>query len=436
MNFKHLTRTADEPTRRSFVTGLAGGLFGLSAMPLFANAASRVNEDGESFPLLPATARNVIYLYMAGGMSHLDTFDLKPGTPEQGPTEAVSTNADDVRISSHFRNLRNHMDKVCVVNSMQSTQGAHDQGRYFMHTSYELRGTIAHPSMGAWVNRMRGRTNPTLPGHVAIGATQYTASCGFFESKYVPLPIGDPASGLQNSERHGSVSAETFDKRMDRVRKMNEEFARENGHKEVRAYDDMYDQALRLMSSRDLRAFDIAQESEALRDSYGRSRLGQGCVLARRLVEHGVRYVEVVSGGWDTHADNFDEMETLVPNLDQALSALLADLDARGLLEETLVVVATEFGRTPKIVPERTGRNHYPKAFSCLLAGGGVRGGTRYGRTDETGSNVIEGALSVPDFNATIAYGLGLPLDHEVYSASGRPFTIADKGEPATEIFG
>lgn len=420
---------ASEPTRRAFLGGVAKSLFGLSAMPLLGTRAFAGSGA------LPATARNVIYLYMSGGMSHLDTFDLKPGTEEQGPTEAVKTNADGVRISSHFENLSRQMDKVCVINSLTSTQGAHSQGRYFVHTGYELRGTIQHPTLGAWLSHLAGDLNPTLPGHVEIGGGQCTASNGFLDPSHAPLPIGDPAAGLQNSHRSENVDESTFQRRLSRVRRMNEEFRAKHGHKSVRAYGDMYDQALRLMKSRDLEAFDISKEPESLRDAYGRSQLGQGALLARRLVEHGVRFVEVVSGGWDTHNDNFDEMETLVPNLDQALATLLADLDSRGLLEETLVVLTTEFGRTPVIVPERQGRNHHPKAFSSLLAGGGIQGGRSFGKTDATGSDIVENPVTVPDFNATIAHALGLPLEKEIYSPSGRPFTVADKGRPLTELF-
>ena len=157
-------------------------------------------------------------------------------------------------------------------------------------------------------------------------------------------------------------------------------------------------------------------------------------MLARRLVEHKVRFVEVVLGGWDTHNQNFEAMEDKCPPLDQALSALLADLQSRGLLEETLVVLATEFGRTPKIVTERKGRNHYPKAFTCLLAGGGIQGGRRYGKTCPDGVEIVEDKVSVPDFNATIAYALGLPLDEIVYSPTRRPFTLSDKGQPITAL--
>jgi uncharacterized protein (DUF1501 family) len=167
---------------------------------------------------------------------------------------------------------------------------------------------------------------------------------------------------------------------------------------------------------------------------YGDDTFGQGCLLARRLVEHGVRFVEVTLGGWDTHTDNFTRVPENCAKLDQALAALLGDLEARGLLQETLVVLTTEFGRTPKI-NQNEGRDHYPKAFSSLLAGGGVRGGLIYGKTDPGGHEVTENKMSVPDFNATIAYGLGLPLDTVLFSPSKRPFTIADKGQPVTQLF-
>jgi len=424
----------DDLSRRGFLSSAAMSLLGVGGLPFLESLASAQERPGAPAPLRPATAKNVIYLFMSGGMTHLDTFDLKPGATTQGPTEAIKTNADGIQISSHLPNLAHHMDKIAVINSINSTQGAHAQGQYFMHTSYTLRGTIKHPTMGAWLNLMGGRQNPNLPGHVAIGGGNH-ASAGFLESRFAPLPIGDPAAGLQDSARASGVSAETFDRRLERAKAMNHEFAAAHDQKDVRAYSDMYDEAVRLMNSKDVEAFDLRKEPDALRQAYGTSSFGQGCLLARRLVENNVRFVEVEHGGWDTHNENFESMEEKLPVIDQALSALLSDLDSRGLLEETLVVLATEFGRTPKIVTERMGRNHYPKAFSGLMAGGGVRGGQKYGKTDATGEEVIENKVTVPDFNATIAYALGLPLDHIVHSPSGRPFTVADKGKPVTAIF-
>jgi len=427
----------DEVSRRGFVAGAAGGLLGLGSMPWLEQASALVSQDPKGVvPLRPATAKNVIYLYMAGGMTHLDTFDPKPGAETQGPTGVIKTNADGVMISEHFPSLARHMDKVCVVNSMQTTQGAHAQGRYMMHTSYMMRGTIRHPSIGAWLLRMAGKRNPTLPGHVAVGSGIYGPSGGFFEPEYYPLPIGDPEAGIENSHRAPNVSAETFHDRLDRVAQMNAAFAAKYDQKSVRAYTQMYDQAVKLMKSKDLAAFDLSKEDDRVRDAYGRDTFGQGCLLARRLVEHGVRFVEVTSGGWDTHNQNFEAMETKCPPLDRALASLLADLESRGMLEETMVVLATEFGRTPKIVTERMGRNHYPKAFSCLLAGGGVRGGQKYGKTDPTGAEIIENKVSVADFNATIACALGLPLDQILHSPSGRPFKVANKGRPVMAMLG
>ena len=230
------------------------------------------------------------------------------------------------------------------------------------------------------------------------------------------------------------VNSERFLRRLKKLENLNQCFAELHQQRDVAAYSKAYGEAVRLMRSSDLVAFDIELESAGMKKAYGETPFGAGCLLARRLVEHGVRFVEVVSNGWDTHADNFDRLGDLTPAIDQGLSALLADLDARGLLRETLVVLATEFGRTPDI-DEDQGRNHYPKAFSSLLAGGGIRGGQTYGSTDAEGREVDEDPVSIQDFNATIAHACGLPLDHVLTSPSGRPFKVADKGTAVTSIF-
>lgn len=431
MRLPRLAARMDDLSRRAFLLGSARGLVGLSAVP-WAPLLFRRGDD--PIELRPATARNVIFLYMSGGMSHLDTFDPKPGSAVQGPTRVIDTNVDGVQVSSHFAHMARMMDRVAVVNSVSSNQGAHAQGRYFMHASYPLRGTIRHPTLGAWLSRMAGRAHPTLPGHVSIGGDIYGPSAGFFEPRHGPLPLGDPEVGLEDSQLPEGVSAETFHRRMQRVQEMNHGFAAKHAHHLSDAYAQMYDEAVRLMQSRDLAAFDLTDEPDSLRDAYGRDRFGQGCLLARRMVEQGVRFVEVVSGGWDSHNENFETMEEKCPELDRALAALLGDLEARGMLEETLVVLATEFGRTPDI-NSRVGRDHHPQAFTCLLAGGGVRGGVKYGMTDEEGREIVEDKVTVPDFNATLAYALGLPLDHVLTSPEGRPFTVADKGEPVTALF-
>jgi uncharacterized protein (DUF1501 family) len=202
----------------------------------------------------------------------------------------------------------------------------------------------------------------------------------------------------------------------------------------VKAYSDMYDDAIAMMKSEDLKAFDLTDEPSNVRAAYGKEAFGQGCLLARRLVERGVRFVEVSLGGWDTHNANFVAVPERCETLDKGLSSLISDLHNRGLLQDTLVVVTTEFGRTPDI-NTNAGRDHYPKAFSAVMFGGGVKGGHVYGKTDKEGREVVENKMKIQDFNASIAYALGLPLDHVMYSPSKRPFTIADKGQPIPNLF-
>ena len=392
---------------------------------------SKVISAPTAAPGKKPTARNIIYLYMSGGMTHLDTFDPKPGTDEAGGVKAIPTAVDGTMVTENFPLLAKEWNKVCAINGLTTTQGAHEQGNYFMHSSYTMRGTITHPGLGAWMQRLEGKTNRTLPGSVLVGGGAVGGGAGFMESKYAPLHIGSPTEGVKNSR--AMVGTSQFDDRLMLAKKFDEAFHGRYDNKKVRAYKDMYDDAVRLMRSEDLKAFDLGQEDAKVRAEYGENGFGQGCLLARRLIENDVRHVEVTLGGWDTHANNFTAVANMAKNLDQALSTLLRDLERRGMIEETLVVLTTEFGRTPQI-NDNDGRDHFPKAFSGLICGGSVKPG-HYGKTNEQGTEVVEGKLGVPDFNATIAYGLGLPLDEIIYSPSKRPFQVADKGKPATEVF-
>ena len=414
------------------MTKTASALLGVGLMPGITGGRAFAEAAATAAKTRP-TARNVIYLYMSGGMTHLDTFDPKPGAITQGPVEAIRTKADDVMISEYLPGLASQMDKVALVRSMTTTQGAHAQGNYFMHSSYVMRGTIRHPGIGAWLHKLDGRPNRTLPGSVKIGGGG-AGGAGFMGPKYGPLVLNNPSEGLRNSVRREGISEKDFTDRLMLANQFDKKFHSTYKHSTVRAQSEMYDDAVRLMSSEDLKAFDLTRESEATRENYGNNSFGQGVLLARRLVENDVRFVEVSLGGWDTHSNNFASVSQRAAVLDQALSTLLSDLTRRGMLEETLVVVATEFGRTPRI-NQNNGRDHFPKAFSCMLAGGGIKGGQAYGLTDENGENVIENKVQVPDFNATIAHALGLPLDKVVLSPSKRPFTVAHKGRPILDLF-
>ena len=437
---KNLAQKMDPQSRRAFISGAAKSMLGLGVLavgqPDLAIGSTILNPSALKGDPEPGRAKSVIYLYMSGGMSHLDTFDTKPGAETQGPIESLDTSADDVQVSEHFPMMAKQMHNVAVVNSLNSTQGAHEQGRYYMHTSYTLRGTVQHPHMGTWAAFHLGKRNKGLPANVKVGRNSSGLGGGFLESKFAALPIGDPESGLQHSGLPKGVDQARFQKRMSRLKSMNKSFTKTYDTKESRAFAAMYDEAVSLMKSKDLETFDLTKEDDKDRDRYGRNPFGQGCLLARRMVESGVRFIEVDNGGWDTHGDNFQRIAEKGVVLDQALAALLEDLSTRGLLDSTLVVLATEFGRTPEIQTDRNlGRNHYPQAFTCLLAGGGIQGGIKYGATDEEGREVIDNMVSVPDFNATIGYAMGIDLKKETMSPSLRPFTFADKGEAVLELF-
>ncbi len=425
----------DDLTRRAFAQRLAQTCLGVSTLPfLLEPRAARAAFDGSSTLRQTPTARNVIYLYMAGGMSHLDTFNAQPGREEAGPVEHIKTSADGVLLSSYLPKTARQMHHAAIINSLNSTQGAHAQGNYYMHTSYTLRSTIKHPTMGAWLAKFQGRSNPTLPASVVITGDSRHPGAGFFDASVSPLIVNNPTAGLADVHRPAGLSQGDLDYRLSLAQKLDQGFRATYQYDNLKAYTEVYADAVRMMKSDDLKAFDIKSEPAEMHALYGDDNFGQGCLLARRLVEHGIRFVEVSMGGWDTHTDNFVCVPENCAKLDQALAALLEDLNQRGLLQETLVVLTTEFGRTPR-VNQNEGRDHYPKAFSSLLAGGGVRGGFIYGKTDKGGHEVAENKVGIPDFNASIAYALGLPLDTVLFSPSRRPFTIADKGQPITALF-
>lgn len=427
----------DEITRRQFVINSARSMLGVTVAPMLGASVATEAWAAESSPGGGGRAKSVIFLNMNGGMSHLDTFDLKPRNPAvQGPVKPINTTAD-FQISEYLPQLAKQAHHLAVINSMTTNQGAHEQGQYLIHRSYPPRGTITHPSMGAWVMRLAGRRNTSIPGFVAVGGGEDSLSAGFMGSKFSGVPVLDPDKGLADVEIPSGVSKADFDTRLSLADKMNADFHDKYNHKKVKEHQGLFDEAISLMESKDLEAFDLSKEPSGIREMYGMDRFGQGCLLARRLVEHNVRFVEVSLGGWDTHYDNFTAVEARCAVLDQAMGALLADLERRGLLESTLVALATEFGRSPRIVQEhQLGRDHHPRAFSCVLAGGGIRGGQKYGVSDGEGSRVKENTVTPPMFNATIAHALGLPLDHMVMSPSGRPFWVSNKQPALTTLFG
>ena len=415
----------NQSSRRIFAKQLAGSLLGVNAI-FSASELFGVSEQPKRTP----TARHIIFLYMAGGMTHIDTFDPKPENKDvMGETNAINTSADGIQLGHWLPKTSKQMHLASLVRSINTNQGAHEQANYLLHTSYQKRGTIIHPSMGSWVSRMSQKLNLTLPDNVKINGGSGILGAGFLESKYGPLPLGNPNAGIQNIKKSSYLDEETYKQRTDIAKSFNQSFGKSFPQKQIRAYSDLYDNAIKLMKSKDLDAFDLTKEPESIREKYGQNNFGQGCLLARRLVESKVRFVEVVYGGWDMHNDVFGSLEDKATTLDSGLSALLEDLNTRGLLNDTMVVVASEFGRTPEIKSGRNGRDHHPSSFSALFAGGGIKGGQVYGQSDKRGHYVEENGVGIESINATIAYAMGLSLSKTLFSPSGRPFKISN-GEP------
>lgn len=423
-------------SRRNWLCSMAGTALGLGITSLEKNSLLNAAFE-ENHAVREPKARSVIYLYMSGGLTHVDTFDPKPENKEiQGPLKVIEGKTSGMRFGQHLSKTAKQSQHLCVINSMTTTQGAHEQGNYFMHTSYEMRGTIQHPSLGAWVSRELGRRNPELPASVLINGGSRHPERGYFEMEHQPLRVDDPEEGLAYAKRSKHVQEDRYQTRLEMLNRFNEGYEKKHPTAAVKDYKEAYDAALKMMSSRDLEAFDLNRENEALRDAYGRNEFGQGCLLARRLIERGVRFAEVQLGGWDFHQDCFGRLQEQCPTLDDALATLIEDLNQRGMLQDTMVVLATEFGRTPNINNRELGRDHFPKAFSCMVAGGGFKGGFVHGKTDKDAKNIVEGAMTPMDLNATIAYGMGLDINKVIYSPTKRPFQVAHKGKPKLELFG
>jgi len=418
----------DRPLARREAFGqIARATLGVGLVPALADQLEAAASPGSKH------AKNIIYLMMQGAMSHLDTFDPKPGREEQGETKVIQTKTPGVLFGQSFEKLAGLSDRLAVIRSLSTETGAHEQGQYLMRTSYPMINSIRHPAFGSWAVHAMGRVSKELPGYVLVGNGNDHPGAGFLDPSLTPVPVADPMKGLENTRRPGYLSEENFDRRLKLADRIDRDFKQRYAGQQLDAYNQLYKDAVRLMGSVDLEAFDIAKEKAEVRERFGDSQVGLGCLLARRLVESGVRCVEVEFGGWDMHRDVFEEMEEKGPQLDRAVAALLEDLLERGLLSSTLVVLATEFGRTPRI-NENTGRDHHPGVFSCMLAGAGVQGGAVYGASDERGFRPDKDSVSVADFNTTIAAACGLPFDKEFHAPNGRPFKIGGGGKPIAAV--
>ncbi len=401
--------------RRRFlkVASAATALFGLQ--DLMAQQAQELRRQGKS----------MILLWMQGGPSQFETLDPKPGHSNGGPTEAISTAVPGIQIADNFPLIAKQMKDIAIVRSMTNKEGSHPRATYQMHTGYVPAGSAKHPSFGSNIAQQLGDITSELPSFVSIGATQ---GAGFLGMDYEPFVVGRPGQLPENVAL--TVSRDRFDRRTNLLKQMSGEFAKSGSAQLATTHSSLYGKTSRLVLAPDIDTFDITGEPQSLQQQYGTSNFGRGCLLARRLVERGVAFVEVRSGNWDSHQNNFEECARNAGEVDPATATLLQDLRDRGLLEHTVVVWMGEFGRTPKVNP-REGRDHYPRVFSMMMAGGGIRGGQVYGASTADGTEIADNPVTAPDLLRTVCKALSVNADHENMSPEGRPLKVVDGG---TEI--
>jgi hypothetical protein len=398
----------------------------------------------------PQRKRSCILLWMSGGPSQMDTFDLKPGHANGGPFKEIETSVPGIRISEHFPKVGKLAEHLAIVRSMNSKEGDHGRATYLLRTGYVPQGPIQYPSIGALVSKELGDERAELPNFVSVAPfrvlNQGAFGSGFLGPRHAPLIVGeggfvagpqaangvDRALRVQDLSPPAEVGRGQADARIDMLRQVQRDFAAAHPDAPAASHQSAYEGAVRLMRTAAAKAFDLDDEKAAVRDAYGRNLFGQGCLLARRLVERQVPFIEVTLNGWDTHANNAAQVRTLSQTVDPAWAALMSDLKDRGLLDTTLIVWMGEFGRTPKF-GRADGRDHWPNTFSAVLAGGGIKGGQVIGATSEDGASVKDRPVSVPQFLATVCQALGIDHEKQNISNVGRPIRIVAPGTQAVQ---
>jgi hypothetical protein len=405
----------------------------------------------------PKRKRSCILLWMSGGPSQIDTFDPKPGQATGGPLAAIQTAIPGIQVTELLPTIAGQMKHLAVIRSMSTKEGDHGRATYHLRTGYVQQEPVQYPTLGSLVSKELGDEGAELPGFVSIasrrGLNDGGFGAGFLGATFAPLLIGnsdaDPyvptpseqALAVPDLTPGAAVRPAQASARLRLLEEQNQGFTNRYPGPATSGVDAAYLRAIRLMKSSARTAFDLHQEPDRVRDAYGRNLFGQGCLLARRLVEQGVPFVEVHLGrvpgafaGWDTHAQNFESLKALCGVLDPAWGSLMADLKDRGLLETTTVLWMGEFGRTPRI-NGGNGRDHYPNAWSAVLGGGGVKGGQVLGRTSNDGATVEEHPVGVPDLLATVCSLLGIDPTKKNQSNIGRPIPIVDRGgKPIREV--
>jgi hypothetical protein len=419
--------------RRGFLRSMGIGAAGIAAlnwMDLVTLQADDLRKKGMS----------CILLWMGGGPSQFETFDPKPSSENGGETKAIQTAVPGIAVAEHWPETAKIMRDLALIRSMTNKEGNHQRAAYQLHTGYLPSGSVKHPSFGSLVCNELGDMNFDLPHFVSVqgagggGGMGPTQGAGFLGVEYEPFFVQDPNRPPNNATTSQSVSDKRFTRRLGISKKLEEDFANAGAKVAVDDHQTLYDKAAKMVLSPRIKAFDLSQESDAIRDRYGKNAFGQGCLLARRLVETGVTFVEVRSNGWDTHQQNFTRIPDMAKQVDPGFATLVTDLKERGLLNRTLVVWMGEFGRTPRINPN-AGRDHWPRSFNVALAGGRIRGGQVIGSTNADGTDIKDHPVSVQDLLCSFCQSLEIDPRRENTSPLGRPLKIVDGGSAVKELF-
>jgi hypothetical protein len=416
------------PSRRDFLRFLPAAGFAAGVLP-FGDVVAAHAAD------LRKRHKACILLWMQGGPSQFETFSPLEGHRNGGGTKAIATTVPGMRFAESWPAVATVADRLAVIRSMTSKEGSHPRASFYLHTGYLPNPSARHPTLGSIVaSELAGQRDgapPDLPPVVRIGGRgRGDSGAGLLGMQWDPYELRDPGQSPANTSPQ--VSAERHLARLDLMEQLGSGFAR-SLPQEAADHASLYRRATRMILSDEMRAFDIDREPASVRTDYGDGAFASGCLLARRLVESGVSFVEVVSNGWDTHQDNFEKVSELAGRVDRPFAALVRDLEQRGMLADTLVIWMGEFGRTPKVNP-RGGRDHFPRSFNAVLAGGGIAGGAIVGRTDKAGVEVADRPVTVPDLFATFCASLGIDPAKENMSSTGRPIKLVDGGQAVQEL--
>ena len=408
-------------SRRAMMGATSASILGFSIRDLLAYSG----KDHE------AKAEHVILFWNGGGMSHIDTWDPKPGRPTQGEFSPINTSAPGVQISEIFPKLSKQMHNAALIRSIAGTQGAHGRASYNLQTSYLPGPNLRHPGVGSVVVHELDN-NSDLPPYITISGQAPRASylgqkC---EAYYVAAPgEKDPYLAFPSG-----ISQVRGDRRLEQLAKFNQRFLDKKNDTRLTSTQTSIEDAVRLMRSPALEAFELDKVDSTTLERYGDTNFGRGALMAKRLVEKGVRFVQVNRGGFDTHSNNFPAMGNHGEVMDPALASLVEDLSESGMLEKTMVIMLSEFGRTPRI-NDNAGRDHWASVFSCFMAGGGIKGGQVIGSSDEDGAMPKDRPVEVADIHATMCHAMGIDHEKEVMTPLLRPMKLVDNGSPVMELF-